>query len=727
MIRTASGVEQAGVYAERFGLQVADLGSVLNKQGDVATELLRASIAAAEGSSGIAEIIANYGGSASDMADVYSKLVDVRSALKGIGASAMDVTPALIRGAGGLDSLQSALSAYQDKFLTDSERLAAQQANLAAQFARLGLSVPASTEDFRSLVEGIDTTTEAGQSLLGKVLGLSDAFATVEDSFSTLRTSLKDLVDSALSSIADVRASTASSTQDITGKPTYTAAGLRTQIAAAVSGLTLPSTAAIETASRNVSAANATVAAKQAAVSAATAHQAEQQQATAVQLANYQAARGTADTKLAAFKAILDNPGMVSKDSNFTERKENYDTGVSYAAHNYWTINGSTAANNSAYAAYSSAFASALKEYRNWQAAAAQSASAAAATKTAQDALATANTNASAAQAAYSKAQDAYATAIKGYVGDAQKATDALSKLREETVAYYQQQEQLANAMNASAANLRKTLDGLATANLSPTAKLEKLQAQYDQAYAATLTASGADLATKSDALNALISPLLDAARGVYASGAGYQQLLDAITRQASGLAGRLETSAPHDYQAESVALLSGIDAALAGLQANLQSADQAVVAAITAQTDAQVQILSDIRALLAGQTLPGHADGLSWVPYDGYRAELHYGEAVLDASTMAGLRKYGIQPQVVVPAPRISVPKMAPMQMSAQPTDARADRQTLDELRAQTRELQALVRQNGAGLPAMLERLEKMERRLYSIERGLRQEEARA
>jgi len=38
------------------------------------------------------------------------------------------------------------------------------------------------------------------------------------------------------------------------------------------------------------------------------------------------------------------------------------------------------------------------------------------------------------------------------------------------------------------------------------------------------------------------------------------------------------------------------------------------------------------------------HASGLDYVPFNGYRAELHQGEAVIDARTMQGMRKYGIQ-----------------------------------------------------------------------------------
>jgi phage-related minor tail protein len=38
-----------------------------------------------------------------------------------------------------------------------------------------------------------------------------------------------------------------------------------------------------------------------------------------------------------------------------------------------------------------------------------------------------------------------------------------------------------------------------------------------------------------------------------------------------------------------------------------------------------------------------GDADGLPWVPFDDYYTKLHYGEAVIDAQSMAAFRKYGI------------------------------------------------------------------------------------
>lgn len=53
----------------------------------------------------------------------------------------------------------------------------------------------------------------------------------------------------------------------------------------------------------------------------------------------------------------------------------------------------------------------------------------------------------------------------------------------------------------------------------------------------------------------------------------------------------------------------------------------------------AQLKAAQDALASFDGS----HADGLAYVPFDGYVGQLHEGEAVLDANTMSGLRKYGI------------------------------------------------------------------------------------
>ena len=132
--------------------------------------------------------------------------------------------------------------------------------------------------------------------------------------------------------------------------------------------------------------------------------------------------------------------------------------------------------------------------------------------------------------------------------------------------------------------SLTDVIDRITLQNLKPADQLGTLQSQF--AVLAAGAVSAEDLIARASQLSGLVDPLLAAGKDVYASGSGYQDLLREV-----------------------------VDA-LASVQ----------------------DLLAD-RAAAVGS----HAAGLPAVPYDGYLAELHTGEAVIDANTMRQLRRYGV------------------------------------------------------------------------------------
>jgi TP901 family phage tail tape measure protein len=232
IVRVASGTESARFALKRLGVQMIDLNSIVNKQGDVDTEITRQSLVQKESKtasltsadysqlfkpgqtvvettaamaelfaklaptvSGIGKLIQTMGGSATDIATAYSSLVKVRDTFRSIGISGDAVTGKLVEGAGSLDALTSAMSSFEDKYLTSAEKLKVQSDRMTTSFGRLGLAVPKSNADFVKLVKGIDTSTEAGQELLGNVLSLSDAFYTMDQAVQDLGKTLQDEID----------------------------------------------------------------------------------------------------------------------------------------------------------------------------------------------------------------------------------------------------------------------------------------------------------------------------------------------------------------------------------------------------------------------------------------------------------------------------------------------------------------------------------------------------
>lgn len=198
IVRVATGIEESKNLLDNFGIAVINVNSVLNKQGEVAAELVRDSILAGRPLQGIADIIAAISGSASDIAQAYSALVDVRDILISMGVSANATTSSLLAGAGGLSNLQDSLSSYQENFMTESERLAAKTAKLQTQFSVLGLQMPTTAQGFVALVKGIDTSTESGQKLLGRVFGLSEGFSEITTSIDDAAKATTDFMNSIL-------------------------------------------------------------------------------------------------------------------------------------------------------------------------------------------------------------------------------------------------------------------------------------------------------------------------------------------------------------------------------------------------------------------------------------------------------------------------------------------------------------------------------------------------
>jgi tape measure domain-containing protein len=121
-----------------------------------------------------------------------------------------EATQGLIGFAGGLDKLTANLSTYYDNFYTAEEKRGQTLQNIAttlnaARDASAGPLLPltaeqvgnATREQFRATIEGIDTTTEAGQKLYTAMLAVSGAFAGVTDSAADIAKAAKESADAA--------------------------------------------------------------------------------------------------------------------------------------------------------------------------------------------------------------------------------------------------------------------------------------------------------------------------------------------------------------------------------------------------------------------------------------------------------------------------------------------------------------------------------------------------
>ena len=198
-VRVTASSEQARAALASLGVSAVALTDVSSKQGDVAAELVRESllrkdrIDSTTGSlSELGKVIEGMDGSAQEISKAYKGLTAARYSLRSMGLASVDASAALLRGAGGLDGLTSALDAYETNVMSASEQAAAKTLKLKEAFTALGVPVPRTVEDFKALVKGIDTTTESGQELLGRVLTLSGEFTDLASTISDLGKTVED-------------------------------------------------------------------------------------------------------------------------------------------------------------------------------------------------------------------------------------------------------------------------------------------------------------------------------------------------------------------------------------------------------------------------------------------------------------------------------------------------------------------------------------------------------
>ena len=190
---------QAKKFGEALGLPAQELASVTTQVRVTLTddvEKNKAEIAKALGQYGDAliagwadeiEPLKIYGETVAQTINrVGGAIVGVNQILEALGVQALQASvsggqAALQLGQlfGGIDKLGAAAGSYASKFFSEAERTSMQAEAIAKSLAGVSLTMPATREGFRALVEAQDLSTEAGRRAFTVLLASADAFDAV--------------------------------------------------------------------------------------------------------------------------------------------------------------------------------------------------------------------------------------------------------------------------------------------------------------------------------------------------------------------------------------------------------------------------------------------------------------------------------------------------------------------------------------------------------------------
>lgn len=150
-----------------------------------------------EGAQSIAEALLGEGGAdvlraGETAAGAFARLVTSLDAVNGVLAdidqsayaltlSGGDAASELLALFGTIDQFRAATGAYYQEFFSEQERLANATGHLTDAFADLDIAMPGTHAGFRTLVEGLDLTTDSGRETFAALMGLAPAFDQITD------------------------------------------------------------------------------------------------------------------------------------------------------------------------------------------------------------------------------------------------------------------------------------------------------------------------------------------------------------------------------------------------------------------------------------------------------------------------------------------------------------------------------------------------------------------
>ena len=180
VVRVSVGVETAANSLDLLGIAAINYAQIINKQGDIASEIFRQSVANSEVLAGSSAVISAYlegvTGGLGDLVDAYKQLITVRNSMVAVGGTFWQ-PQSLARGAGGLERLQSGLDSYFENFFTTAEKDAARTSQLNQDIAKIHESpIENTAAAFRARLSSIDLSTNEGQVRYGRLVAMSQQF-----------------------------------------------------------------------------------------------------------------------------------------------------------------------------------------------------------------------------------------------------------------------------------------------------------------------------------------------------------------------------------------------------------------------------------------------------------------------------------------------------------------------------------------------------------------------
>lgn len=141
---------------------------------------------------------------ATNYAVVDSAMEAMGTTFGAVGVASIGARERLVELFGGAANLAASAAIFSQTYLTEAERIAPVAAAVKKELDALGLGYVDTREEFKSLVLGLDRTTESGAKTFATLMGLQEAFALVYPAIENATGAVADSVKQAADARADL-------------------------------------------------------------------------------------------------------------------------------------------------------------------------------------------------------------------------------------------------------------------------------------------------------------------------------------------------------------------------------------------------------------------------------------------------------------------------------------------------------------------------------------------
>ena len=210
-----AGLAQSTIESQLANVRVDELVSLRGLKGEELQKELSSVVSAIldDASFAVFQSFEQFAKFGEGMLETVSRVTDtnlkVEAALQNLTGNAQDLsfelTETIAQNFGGVKQFTESIQQFTDRFLSDAERLKIQRTGLQRELDKLGYGYVKTKDDFKSAIQSLIDSGQAGSELFASMMKLQDAMLAVDEATKQTTKNLQSAYDSRVKELQGAR------------------------------------------------------------------------------------------------------------------------------------------------------------------------------------------------------------------------------------------------------------------------------------------------------------------------------------------------------------------------------------------------------------------------------------------------------------------------------------------------------------------------------------------